>query len=285
MSSRNVLDIKKPAVRRADARRAPASSQQSKPLRLRTRRRRQRLIVACVCLLSALGLTGVLGAATHLEQLAVRDVSVSGALSTSAEEITESVKENIADDGFKLFSRKNMFLYPRSAIESALAMEYPRIKNVSVARESLIASAVVVSVEERKAFAAWCDETCYVMDSAGFIFAPEGDATETAYVFRGGLAPGEPIGQSFLRGRIQGIVALLSDLRNAGFAATGVTVDTEKDFTVTLESGLRLMLSFETPPTDIIRNLETALEAEGLREKLDSLEYIDLRFGNRVYYK
>lgn len=288
MSSRNVLDIKKAAARRAEARQAPSSHGPKAPkaVRLKTRRRRQRIIAFCICILCAAGVTGGLGAATHLQQLAVRDISVTGVQALPAGELAAAATQELDDNGFRLFSRENMFLYPRRAIEEVIATQFPRVKDVSVARTSLLATAVVITVKERDPFATWCTGSdCYLMDSSGFIFGPAGETPSSAYIFRGGLAPGNPIGQTFLRGRIAGIFALLHELEKENFKAAGITVDSEKDFTITLESGLTLMVSFEMQPGDIIRNLQTALESDGLREKLDTLQYIDLRFGNRVYYK
>jgi len=64
-----------------------------------------------------------------------------------------------------------------------------------------------------------------------------------------------------------------------------MTVESEKDFSVILALGPTLQIPFEMSSDDLIRNLETALEANSLRDRLPELEYIDLRFGNRVYYK
>jgi hypothetical protein len=45
------------------------------------------------------------------------------------------------------------------------------------------------------------------------------------------------------------------------------------------------MLSFDMSIESVLKNIEATLSAEGLREKFNTLEYIDLRFGNRVYFK
>jgi len=289
MSSRNLLDIRKREVRRVEKRRPlPLKYEPPKAERLRTRRRRQRMYMACICIMGAAGLVGGLSVASHMEKFAINTISVTGAEQLSSDALSASVQAGLQDGGFRLFSRKNMFLYPKKTIESELSATFPRIKGVSVARESLLAQAVVVAVEERKSFAKWCDAsaTCFVMDESGFIYAPLGETPMTPYVFRGGLIPHvDVVGQFFLHGRIRGIVSLLADLEKEGFKARGVTVDSEKDFTILLEGGPYLLASFEMVSGDIIRNLKTALEADSLRGKMDSLEYIDLRFGNRVYYK
>jgi len=242
-------------------------------------------MASLACLLGGVALVGAVGAASHVQQLAINDVSVTGVQLLSHESLTGKVKERLEETGFRLFSRKNMFLYPKSAIESDLAAEFPRIKKVSVARESLLASALVVMVEERKPYATWCNASCYVFDSRGFVFAEKTETPEKAYVFYGGLLPSDPVGQTFLEGRLPEMISLLDTLGAAGFPAESLTVGSEKDFTIALSSGQKIHASFDMPAGDIVRNLTTALEAEGLEGKFKSLEYIDLRFGNRVYYK
>ena len=124
------------------------------------------------------------------------------------------------------------------------------------------------------------------MDEAGYLFAPAGGTPQIPYIFRGGLRPQTDIlGQIFLRGRLPSMLSLMEKLEAAGFHIGGLAVDSEHDFTVTLLSGQRLFMSFDLKTDDVMRNLETALQAESLRTKLSELEYIDLRFGNRVYYK
>ncbi len=296
---RNVLDIKRAASSRAKAQRQMTPLLQ-RPVRLKTRRRRKQILMFCICILCAAGVVGGLGAASHYEKFAIKDVSVTGADRIAPESLTAAVHSALQETGFHLFSRTNMFLYPKSLIESDLSKEFPRIKAVSVARQSLLASAVVVSVKERDAFALWCPSTiaaashgagdssekCFVMDAGGFIYADAGDSPSTAYIFHGGLLPNtETIGQTFLRGRMQDALSLLDALAKAGFKPQGLSVDSEKDFSVRLDGGPLILASFDMRIDDIIRNLQTALDADGMKDKFVSLEYIDLRFGNRVYYK
>lgn len=284
--SRNVIDLKKATPQRAKTREAPRSSAQ-RPQRLRTRRRNKRIVTSIACILASAGIVGALGAASHLQQLAIADVSVSGAQQLSSESLSSAVKDGLEKTGFRLFSRKNMFLYPKSTIESELSADFPRIKEVNVARESFLATALLVTVEERAPYAMWCNgTTCYALDSRGFIFAEKTDEPEKKYVFRGGLVSGEDtIGQTFLEGRLPGVIALLDALAAAGYVPASLTVESEKDFTVTLETGQELLASFDSSAEELVRNLTTTLESESLQGKFELLKYIDLRFGNRVYYQ
>ena len=42
---------------------------------------------------------------------------------------------------------------------------------------------------------------------------------------------------------------------------------------------------FGEDPTILVKNLTLILDSDALRGKENLLEYIDLRFGNRMYYK
>lgn len=288
LQNRNILDIK----RRSQARTTPARrvlfTPVQKSVRLKTRKRRQRLLTFCICVLCGAGLVGGLGAASRVERFAINDVQVLGAKEIPAESLTASVSQTVEGSLFKLFSKKNIFLYPKGEIKRTLSNTFPRIKNISLARSSLFAQAVMVTVEERRAFARWCSEACYVMDEDGFIFAEysEGTEVQTPYVFREGLLPDtQPIGQTFLRVNIDDVVSLLSKLYEIGLEPSGVMILNENDFTVALVVGPTLYVPFAADSEAIVRNLRDAIESDTLKGAVEKLTYIDLRFGNRVYFK
>ena len=249
-----------------------------------------RLVAFCICILCGAGLVGGLGLASHAERFAINNVSVSGAHELSTSTLTAAVETGLQNNIFKIFSRRNMFIYPRREIEQTLVDTFPRIENVEVSRASLLAQAVVVTVQERMPFAKWCgkDGACYLLDDTGFIFAEtkESQQPTTVYVFKGGLLPNtSPIGQTFLHGRLLGIVHFLGLLTQAGYSPLGIYVENEKDFSVPQKNGPLLLIPFDLKPENMVHDLQLALEADSVRGRETDLEYVDLRFGNRVYYK
>jgi len=247
-----------------------------------------RLLAFCICIFGAAGLVGGAGFASHIERFAIKDVSVSGAQEIPADALTAAVETGLEDNILKIFSRRNIFLYPRGAIEQSLSTLFPRIKDVELSRPALLAQAVVVTVQERQPFAKWCsNDACFLLDEGGFIFAQSESGTPaTSYVFYGGLVPDEsPVGQFFLQGRFAGIVYFLDSLRGAEHEVKSFRVENEKDFSVTLGNGLVLLFPFDADLEAMLRNLTLALEADAVRGREGELEYVDLRFGNRVYYK
>jgi hypothetical protein len=134
------------------------------------------------------------------------------------------------------------------------------------------------------------------------------------YVFEGGLGLGtstdatssnpsgqastsqaavqNPIGQTFVGAHMPGIVALLQMLGQAGFSPSGATVENAQDFWVPLKPGLPaggqgfyIKASFGEDPGSIVSNLALVLSSDALAGKESQLQYVDLRFGDRVYYK
>jgi hypothetical protein len=49
--------------------------------------------------------------------------------------------------------------------------------------------------------------------------------------------------------------------------------------------GFDLKVSFGADPATLVRNLRLVLASEALEGKEADIEYVDLRFGDRVFYK
>ena len=78
---------------------------------------------------------------------------------------------------------------------------------------------------------------------------------------------------------------LLTELGQAGFTPLGVTVESDTDFSVPLREGFALKASFGESPDELVKNFQLVLASDALQGKESQLEYVDLRFGDRVYYK
>lgn len=267
---------------------------------LRAQRLRLRVLVALLTI-TLLGAAAYgLSYTSYLPRFSVQDVVVRGAHEVRENLVRAYVGTMLYDGTRSFFSRGNIFFYPRAEIETAVKEYFPRVQSVQISRESLLATAILVSVKEREAFARWCTtnetdftnesfESCYVMDRSGLLFAPMGASSAdlaTSYIFRGGLlSTSTPLGQAYLPGAFAGVSALLERLGQAGFTARSVSAEGERDFSIMLAQGFELRASFGSDIGALVKNLELVLSSETLRGKEDQLEYIDLRFGNRVYYK
>ena len=138
---------------------------------------------------------------SYLPRFSIQTVEVNGAKEISASSIRSFVEAELYDGSRPILSRNNIFLYPRATIEQAVVDNFPRIRTVSVSRPSLLAQTVTVVVEEREPYARWCEGgECYLIDDGGFIFSQASTSAETlrtSYIFTGPTGTSTPsIGES-----------------------------------------------------------------------------------------
>ncbi len=269
---------------------------------LRVRRRRVKVAIALgVILLIAAAIWGI-SFVSYLPQLSVQTVSVSGVKSVDPQAIADYTQQLLGSSNTFL-SRRNIFLYPRVTIEKEIVANFPRVRLAHASRASLFSTTLDILVEEREEYALWCPSTplgtgvtpdlaqCYKMDETGYVFAAVDVASTTPtsrYIFSGGFpdaAGQEILGRVFAEGHLPGLVVLLTQLGQTGFEPKGITVEGDHDFVVPLVRGYYLKASYGQDADALTRNLQLILGSDALKDKTDEIEYIDLRFGNRVYYK
>lgn len=291
MSSRNIIDLRGGTRSRREApRREPAQPKEKRPVPLRVRRRRTRLVIVALLILALGGAAYGVHSISYLPRLSVGLISVTGTERMDPALIQSYVDSQIHDGSNHFLSRANIFLYPKAVIEKGITASFPRVQTARIIRTGF-SQTLNVAITERKPFAEWCSDasTCYALDESGFIFSAV-DASSTSafaqpYVFSGGVG-GAPIGQIFIPGHMTGLLALLRILQQqSGLTPVSIRVENDQDITIHFAEGFDLKASFGEDAAGLARNLQLVLSSPLLQGKESELEYIDLRFGNRVYYK
>lgn len=95
----------------------------------------------------------------------------------------------------------------------------------------------------------------------------------------------EPVGQFLLRGTFSEMTHVLRALQDAGFTPREILIENDKDFSVALAQGFSIRLLFGSEKDEIVRNIQLTLQADAVRGRESELQYIDLRFENKVYYR
>lgn len=322
MSSKNIVDLRRKAPKGQQQLflvRPPRTNEREprrqRPLPLRARRRRKRALIALVFLVLLAAAAYGVSYASHLPRFNIRTIEVTGATDLSPRIVRDYVETILNDGAYHFISRSNVFTYPRALIERDLVRHFPRIAAARITTPVPFSTMITVHITERQQYALWCeggqllsasstagtDTACYSMDNSGFIFAhANAAASSTKYVFYGdltaqaglggatstpALAGADPIGQSFVPAHLPAILTLLLDLGQAGFSPTGAKVVDAQDFYVPLQRGYYLKASFGEDPGTLVRNLQLVLSSSALQGNTGQLEYIDLRFGDHVYYK
>ncbi|HET8575035.1 MAG TPA: FtsQ-type POTRA domain-containing protein [Candidatus Paceibacterota bacterium] len=152
-------------------------------------------------------------------------------------------------------------------------------------------------------------EQCYLLDGNGYLFADESASSTAKYLkfygplFHQSAAPNasstasttpdtaSPLGSSFLgAGNFAKLISVVNGLQENDIAVTYALWDGKDKISLGTESGYQVWFSVTQNPTEVIENFKAVLASDAFRgtsgqKELQSLEYIDLRFGNRVFYK
>ena len=236
--------------------------------------------------------------ASYRPELNVSQITVLGAEKLPPQLVQSFVESELDDGSYRFFSRSNIFLYPKLAIQQDIVAFFPRIKSARLSRPSFFSRTLVVTIGERQPYARWCEtgqvlgaDQCFQMDNSGFVFASADASTTPSSVFAepyqfSGVLTGGPIGKTFIPGHLPGLLALLATLQQQNnVTPVRVSVAGGQDFSVDFQEGFSLKASFGADAGTLARNLKLVLGSEALAGKESQIEYVDLRFGNKAYFK
>jgi hypothetical protein len=255
-------------------------------LPLHVRKRKIRILLFVLISIAVITLILLLSWGSRHPRINVSEVSVTG-VSELPQKVVEAFAEGVLNDGnFRIFSRNNIFLYPRSKIEKELSSEFPRVMTASVSLASIIDPSLVIKIKERESHSLWCrsDRDCFLLDNTGFIFAnAEGETISSGNIFTGGLVGENPIGYSFLPNHYVKISKLIEGVRDLSINVKSINILNDTDFSIIDNDDMHLKVSFNQSIEEVLSNLKAILGSSAIKDR--DIEYIDLRFGNRVYYK
>lgn len=261
--------------------------------RLRLRKRRMRIRLTLVfCCAAALLFVLTVGIA-HIPILRVQGIVISGVETMSTSTVEKFVAERLKGYYGYLFPKNNIFLYPREAIVQDLARTYSLFLSIDVFADDF--QTVAVHAVERKPSALWCTANnsgrvpCYFMDENGIVYAEAPSFSETVYVSYYGPAVEAGAPKQYLtRIEFQELSALVDafTLQLKDQKIVSVLVDAERDVHVLFASGFKVLFGLTDASGDVFERFSVAFEHKPLADyTLGDVEYLDLRFGDKLYYK
>lgn len=236
----------------------------------------------------------------------IAEVKIAGTQVVDEDDLLALVKDKLEGNYFSVYARANSIIFPRREIEAELLKNFPRLKS-AIARHS-DAHTVTIEVAERKTSMLWCGEEfnieapalagCWLMDEGGFIFDRAPIFSEGVYreIYSALLYADEgtplrarvpPLRYSFTRAVEHGIERELGDASRIFIKPKGeygIVINSSALYPIL--SGAEVRFKDGQPAERLIHNLLATLPVQFPADDISQkkLSYIDLRFGNKVFF-
>lgn len=278
--------------------------------RVRAKRRRQQSVLATFIVVALLLVFGGLVWLSHASFLRITAITVSGDQTLSDASVQSVVQSHIMGSYGHLFAKNNIFLYPKSSIETALTTSLPVIASADV--QAVNFHTIGVTIIERQPKALWCgvsapdaqqeststlatfdDSGCLLLDQNGVAYAPASPLSMSgqanAYKRYYGQLDGTALPKQYLTPTSFSSLGALVDTigqNQSQDTITAVLVDQNGDVHVSFASGFTLLFTLSADGGDVYSRFQLALESDAFAgHTIGDFQYLDLRFGDRLYYK
>ena len=261
---------------------------------------RRRILVQSVLVLGVcVAFIVLLWQVSLIPALQIQTVEIDGNKVLTDEVIFSDLQDVLEEKYFGMFPHTNTFLLPKDTLRENILSTYPRVYSVYIKRKGF--NHLLVSVKERKAVALWCNaekdskpeserEECYLVDRKAVIFAKAEAFVQNAFVtYTSNIESDQPIGMSVIpEDRFVKLRKLIDTLEDQAQMTVQSIQLFDKHSVLTTHQNLDILIAHEETYDAVLENILTILHAPEFKEEvthLSDLEYIDLRFGNRVFYK
>lgn len=215
----------------------------------------------------------------------IKEVRVEGAQKISADTLRDFVRGALVSK-ILFWPTKNIFAVNTEEIEKTGLAQFPPIYRLTIKRK--LPNELLVKVVERMSVGQLCASgKCYMIDSAAVIFEQETEINPSAGLViklndNFALAPGEP---ALTEAQMASVLALYkSASEKYGIALKEIAVE-DKKLTAKTSEGWEIYFDANGNIAQQISNFEALVDKLLWPGKRAGLEYIDLRFGDKVYYK
>lgn len=261
---------------------------------LRQRKKRRRKRVAFLVVFVVLAIAAVLVYSLFFSGwLSIRNVEISGNIEISKDEVSKTAEGHIEKQYlFGLIKPYSNILFTSSeTIEHSLKDKYPLIETANV-NKKLFSRNLSIELKEREAVGVYCKsgaETCFYFDSnnilfkesprfSGQLFLVVEDSRNREFKLGDSFDDAELIENVFETKRI------IDELRIIEYQNFFLP-ENSFDFWVKTKAGWSVYLDKETDIASQLIALKKFLNEKLSPDRGQTLQYIDLRINNRIYYK
>jgi len=223
----------------------------------------------------------------------VQTITISGNQKISSDNLKNIISNNankklIGFGNWGIFS-KSIFLVNSESIKNEILNLYPEIKTATIEKKFM--QEITLQVEERQKFATFCqNENCFDIDNSGVIFEKSQNSGENNLIVRQALNNGDLfLGQQIIQENIMTAIFEIEKNLKDNFQINLTEALLSTQIRLDIKTGESWQIYFDVEEGyDIglqLTKLNLLLKDEIKPESRQKLQYIDLRFKNRAYYK
>lgn len=221
---------------------------------------------------------------TRIKAFTISSVSIEGGETIDHHLIEQLVSTELEGNYLGLIPKRFVYLYPKKNILESV-YQINRIKDVTLRQHT---QTLTVLFEEFVPDALWCkreQEQCLFVDATGYAYAEAPSLKGGSFLRLDKLGVElAPKTQMFDNAVYAGIQELVALLEQNGWYVNFVEVDVAHDAYLSIVGGGELKVALQDEPAQIVNNLLTVLTSPEFSEiRPGNFEYIDLRFGNKVF--
>jgi len=280
------------------------------PQKIKEKKKKTILVSILVCAVLSFFIYGILWVFGH-PSLQVRSIKVEGNKILASSEVEQGVRATLAGKYFYIVPKTFILFYPEKKIVSSLLSDFPRIAVAAVSLDDK--KNLTVAVRERDAAGIWCgeketvfepsasstdDAPCYYLDASGFIFDTSPRFSGDAYfVFygKGLLEKKEPIGQNLVSGEtFEKIMELRQFIGKYGNTIVSASLGKDAYVELVRDDGMKILIFADQDIPTLESNMQAVFRSPSWQhdhfkgtggEAGSPIEYLDFRFGNKVFYR
>jgi len=263
------------------------------PLKSQVMQKKRRRILALRLFLLVLcggGLIALFLSISKLDSFIITNITISGNKAVTESVLRAIVETHLEKKYMNVVPRNNALTLPRRAIATEILATFPVIEYAALSLNNL--TSMILRVTERVPYVLWCQKNmlneCYLADRTGFIFAPSPEFSNDIYLRFRNDERENPIGTYILDKKMFNALSYeIENLRSLSIFPIEVAID-DKEFEL-ITRDYKIVFDTSKSFEEIFSNLKIVIEKDGsLRRALTTrgaLDYIDLRYGNKVFYR
>lgn len=225
----------------------------------------------------------------------ISQINISDLQYADQQTVLEEAEHILDEKHLGLISKRNIFLLPRAEIRNHIKENHNSFSEIKVSVKRF--DILDIKITEHEPVAKWCGSNvaapkeCFLINLQGNIFAKENNFMfENVLKFYSPLDfsdEQELIGRNVLNADIfENIIFFANNLPELNITAKSIQTDNHETFSVQTTAGPRILIETDDEATQLLNNLKVMIETENINEaQFKNLDYINLSFGNKVFYK